>query len=221
MLAHQPPLGLPQRPRQRAAQARQGHELAVIPVAPAVNRLLRIAHDQTASAHRQHVSDELHEVVPLGDGRVLEFVDEDVLVARADALEDEGRRIFAYDARNLCVERRKRPHIALLAEPVQLVAQQGKHADEADFADQNILQPQLCPAFPEAHGRVRLPQAEQLGKYGLHRCHFIGFRGLCPQAAFREHPDQLRTGGGDAEARLRQSAKPLDHIRIRGEIAVL
>ena len=124
MLADQGPFCLPQRICQRSTERREGHELAVIAVAPTVDGLLCIADHQAAAPRRQDVGHELHEVVPLRDGRVLELVDEDVLEAGPDALEDERSWVFSHNGGNLSVERRERADVALFAQAIQFLAQE-------------------------------------------------------------------------------------------------
>ena len=89
----------------------QGQKLPVIPVAPAVNRLLAIAHHQRPVPNRKHVLIERHQVLPLRHRGVLEFVDEDVVKAAAHSLKQEGHRVFLHHTGHAVVQRVEGSHV--------------------------------------------------------------------------------------------------------------
>ena len=143
-------------------QPRQFLELPQITVAPTVNRLLAIADHEGVKPLRENVFVEADQVVPLGDARVLELVDEEVPETDADAFEDVGGGVGLDQIRNLPIQAPKRLDRLLRHHFLELLGQQNQRPSERHPVTQFVLelqQPTGLAAqrvFPGFNGRAHL-----------------------------------------------------------------
>ena len=84
--------------------ARQIQELSVVSVAPAVDGLLAVTHDEGSVAFGQHVVHQRDQVLPLGHRRVLEFIHKHMPVPAAHALKQERHGIVTHHTRHPLVK---------------------------------------------------------------------------------------------------------------------
>ena len=118
--------------RRHALHLRQRHKLAHVALTETVDGLLAVAHHQRLVALADAVLQQRHQVVPLQHRRVLELVNQEVVVAVAQALVDERRGLVAHNTINQTVEFREMHHLVLLAVEVELMlqlAQQGQRIE--------------------------------------------------------------------------------------------
>ncbi len=83
---------------------REIHEEPHLAIAPAIDGLLGIAYQQCAAAGAQRIVDQRQQAGPLQQRGVLELVDEEVPVAFAHPLVDEGHGFFLHHGRHFASE---------------------------------------------------------------------------------------------------------------------
>ena len=122
--------------QRHALHTRQGHELAHVALAEAVDGLLAVAHHQTLVALRHAVLHQRHQVVPLQHRGVLELVNQEMVVAVAQALIDEGRRLLAHYLVYQTVELRQVHHLVVLGIEAQLLAELAQQGHRVEVLEQ-------------------------------------------------------------------------------------
>ena len=144
-------------------QPRQGLQLAVVAVAPAVDGLLGIADHQRQFSVAQRLPHRDGEVLPLGHGRVLEFVDENVVVALARPLEDVRRGVLPDHFGDHPVQRAQRAHVVVALDRKLGGAQCGQRPHERQPPGQHLFRPVSAPRLARTHGRLHGCQCLQSG----------------------------------------------------------
>ena len=105
---------------------------APVGTAPAVDRLLDVAHHQVGVALGHAVGKQRAEIVPLQDRRVLRLVEQDVVVAVADLLVDEGRVVVGDDAAQQVGGLPEEHHVVLLQVFLEVTVNVGVDAQQME-----------------------------------------------------------------------------------------
>ena len=128
---------------------------APVGTAPAVDRLLDVAHHQIGVALGHAVGKQRAEIVPLEDRRVLRLVEEDVVVAVADLLVHERRVVVGNDAAQQVGRLPEEHHVVLLQVFLQMPMDIGVNAQQMEVvADDARAAPVHVPDFIVVDGRL-------------------------------------------------------------------
>ena len=142
-------------------EARQGHQLAVVSIAPTVNGLFGIPHNQGELSVRQGLPHRHGQVAPLHDRGVLEFVDEDVGVSLPGPLEDVRGRTVCHHLSNHAVQGAQRAHVVVALDGLVGFAQRREGAHQRQPPRQHDLRPVQPAVFRGAHLALHRGQCRQ------------------------------------------------------------
>ena len=126
--------------------ARQIQQLAVVSVAPAVDGLLAVAHDEGSVALGQDVIHQRDQVLPLGHRRVLEFIHKHVAVPAAHAFKQERHGVVTHHARHPLVKGVKCSDVSRLLHLLHLFGNHHQGAHQINFVQDALAQEMGLPA---------------------------------------------------------------------------
>ena len=201
-------------------EAGQRFELLVVAVSPPVNGLLAVAHDHAHFIQRDQVFEELNQVVPLGDRRVLELIDEEVAVPVADALVDKRRWIVADNGGDFPVEGGQQAHVFFPLHSSEFIADQTEGADQAHALLQVLFEFELPPRFPFIEVTPRLCSLFDGWNGVLNACSGGSGRFGGPKHRLLQLTREAFADGGFASGAAGYPPKPLGQVSV-AEVSVM